>query len=582
MSSDRQSGSLSDGTLTPGSPPTPKETSSSGHSVYNTPGEAPAFLLDRARTSKSIPGLQPGTGESEFAPDGGKPGQQQADQDDSSDERGQGGKNDDEGQDRKKVEWDGPDDPQNPQNFSLAYKWLLTAIVSLLTLNVTFASSAPSTTTEAIAAQFGLTMVQSQLVTSVFLWGYCAGPFVWSASSEIYGRRPIFIISMGCYALFIIGQPLAKNPETLFVTRFLSGVCASAPLTNSGGLIADIHDTVGKGLAMSLFTAAVFVGPTFAPVLLVKKAKRLRKENPGKNKDFYAEHERLTTENSTFSIVKRTVVTPFKILSMEVILMLITVYLSIVYAVLYALFEAYPVIFRDLRGMSLGMSSLPFLSVLVGAVFGAAANIVLNHRYRHLSHLWKGTPPPEERLYGAIIAGPLLVAGAFILGWTGYKPSISVWGPIIAGVPLGASITLVFISLQAFIIDTYGAYSASALAANTIVRSAVAGAFPLFTVQFFTGLGVNWAASIVGWVALALAPVPLIFYLYGPRIRKYGSRYAPCKDLEIRRELEEQGVLPKDSVRALGGEARTGIEEAKRQRAEERRRSQGEEAEKQA
>jgi len=228
--------------------------------------------------------------------------------------------------------------------------------------------------------------------------------------------------------------------------------------------------------------------------------------------------------------------------------------------------------------MSMGLESLPFLSVLVGTIIGAGLNVLLNRRYRFLQHLWEHSPPPEERLYGAIIAGPLLVAGAFILGWTGYKPSISVWGPIMAGIPLGTAITLVFISLQAFIIDTYGANAASALAANTICRSAVAGAFPLFTSIFFRGLGVNWAASIIGWVALVLAPVPLIFYLYGPRIRKFGSRYAPCQDLKVRAKLEEQGILPKDSYRALGGEARNGLKEATKQlREHERKQREGQE-----
>ncbi|KAK0561841.1 hypothetical protein OC844_002990 [Tilletia horrida] len=578
-----------------------------GLSVYATPAEAPGFLFDRARTSRSVPLAS------------------QTQQDTRDAERKERNNNQEENNKEREsdiVGWDGPDDPENPQNFSATRKWLLTLLLSLLTLNVTFASSSPSTVTEAIATQFGLTVVQSQLVTAVFLWGYCLGPFCWSASSEIFGRRKIFIIAMLGYVLFILGQPLARNPQTFFVTRFLSGVFASAPLTNAGGAIADIHDSVGRGPAMSLFVAAVFVGPslgpivgsyivqewrwegvfwvllafsgccwilvvfflpeTFAPVLLAKKAKRLRKQDPEKYKNSYAEHEKSMQQTGALGVVKKTVVTPFKIISLELILILITVYLSIAYAVLYALFEAFPVVFRDIHGLSMGLSSLPFLAVLVGALIGSVLNVFLNARYRHLQHLWRGSPPPEERLYGAIIAGPLLVAGSFAFGWAGYKASISLWGPTISAIALGASITLVFISLQAFIIDTYGAYSASALAANTICRSAVAGAFPLFTTQFFKGVGVNWASSIIGWVALALAPVPLVFYLYGPRLRKTGSRYAPCQDLKIRTELEENGTLPKDSYRALWGEARTGIEEARKQLAEQERRQKEGESKEQA
>jgi hypothetical protein len=34
------------------------------------------------------------------------------------------------------VTWDGPDDPENPKNWSYAYKWWVTAIICLAMLNV--------------------------------------------------------------------------------------------------------------------------------------------------------------------------------------------------------------------------------------------------------------------------------------------------------------------------------------------------------------------------------------------------------------------------------------------------------------
>lgn len=159
------------------------------------------------------------------------------------------------------------------------------------------------------------------LITSIFLAGYCLGPILWSTTSELVGRKVVLSVSMLMYTLFILGQALAQNPQTLFITRFISGTCAAAPLTISGGVIADMWDPVGRGFAMSLFSCAVFIGPvlgpiiggfvtqsylgwrwvfwvmmifaalcwvlivlfmpeTFAPVLLLRKAKRLRKLDP--------------------------------------------------------------------------------------------------------------------------------------------------------------------------------------------------------------------------------------------------------------------------------------------------------------
>jgi hypothetical protein len=36
---------------------------------------------------------------------------------------------------REFVTWDGPDDPENPKNWSCAYKWWVTAIICILSLD---------------------------------------------------------------------------------------------------------------------------------------------------------------------------------------------------------------------------------------------------------------------------------------------------------------------------------------------------------------------------------------------------------------------------------------------------------------
>jgi DHA1 family multidrug resistance protein-like MFS transporter len=105
------------------------------------------------------------------------------------------------------------------------------------------------------------------LVTSLFLCGYVLGPVIWAPLSELYGRRPIFLVTMFVYMCLQIGDALGKNIETVLIIRFLAGTFAAAPLTNCGGLIADIWDPVGRGPAMSVFSASVFVGPVMGPII---------------------------------------------------------------------------------------------------------------------------------------------------------------------------------------------------------------------------------------------------------------------------------------------------------------------------
>ncbi|KAF8638639.1 hypothetical protein AX17_002064 [Amanita inopinata Kibby_2008] len=476
------------------------------------------------------------------------------------------------------VQWDGPNDPENPQNWPTSYKWVLTFVCLAMTINVTFASSAPTSTVRDIVEEFGVPMEVSYLITTTFLLGYVFGPLFWGPGSELVGRRPIFMLTMVSYTLLHLGQALAPNIQTLLITRFLGGFFAVAPLTNCGGVIADIWSADRRGLATSLFVAGVFLGPvagpvvsgymvenhlswrwvfwvmmifagsctvitilllpeTYAPVLLTEKAKRLRKADPVQYKNLYAEHENL--DWSFKGVIKRTIYRPFHMLAMEPILMLITVYLSIVYGILYALFEAFPIIFITRRHFTIAQSGLVFIGVGIGTTIGALINAITSLHYPKLIKKWKGFPPPEQRLYGGMIAAPCLVISCFWLGWTGEYASVPWYVPALSTVFMGIAISLTFMSFLSYVVDTYLMYSASAFAANTVIRSSVAAAFPLFVVQMFTRLGINWALTIFGLISLVFLPSPYLFYKYGPRIRAK-SRFAPCIDLKIAKEIEEE------------------------------------------
>ncbi|KAI0049050.1 MFS general substrate transporter [Auriscalpium vulgare] len=480
--------------------------------------------------------------------------------------------------DPNQVTWDGPNDQLNPQNWSNRYKWWVTAVCSVMTVNVTFASSAPSSATLFIKQDLHTSTEVSYLVTSIFLVGYVFGPMFWGPGSELVGRRPIFIVTLALYTLFHIGQAHAQNITTLLVTRFFSGFFACAPLTNGGGVMADIWDPINRGIATSVFAAAVFLGPvigpvvggyvtvsslgwrwvfwvmmifagactsfaflflpeTYAPAILAAKAKRLRKQDPVGNKDVFAESERV--QWSPKELIHRTILRPFKMLLVEPILLLVTVYLSVVYGVLYALFEAFPVIFIRTHGLTIPQDGLIFLGVGIGAVLAMFVNIYLLRPYPRLMVEWRGFPPAEIRLYGAMIAGPGLVVGALWLGWTGNYASVHWSAPAISAILIGMSVVLVFMSFLSYLVDTYLMYAASAFAANTIVRSAVGAAFPLFTVQMFENLGTNWAATLIAGIALLLAPIPFLFFKYGARIRSK-SQFAPCIDLKIAKQIAQE------------------------------------------
>ena len=81
-----------------------------------------------------------------------------------------------------------------------------------------------------------------------------------------------------------------------------------------------------------------------------------------------------------------------------------------------------------------------------------------------------------------------------------------------------------FIPGQIYLMDIYMQNAASALAANAFMRAVLAFAFPLFATPMYKNLGVGWATSLLAFLCLALAPFPILFYLYGKRIRGW-SKY---------------------------------------------------------
>jgi len=101
-------------------------------------------------------------------------------------------------------------------------------------------------------------------------------------------------------------------------------------------------------------------------------------------------------------------------------------------------------------------------------------------KYLKVSQAHDGQAPPESRLPMAKWGGPILAASMFLFGWTSYS-WISLWVPVLAGLGVGLSLIMLFLSLFNYIIDAYLTVAASALAASTVVRSAFGAGFPVST-----------------------------------------------------------------------------------------------------
>ena len=450
-----------------------------------------------------------------------------------------------------------PNDPRNPMLMSTSKKVGITIVVSAAALSVAVGSSAYSGAMEQVIEDLDVGNEVATLGLSLFVIGFALGPLFWAPLSEFIGRQLPFVFSLGLMTAFLAGCAGSKNIESLVILRFLAGCAGSAPFTNSGGVISDMFQAEKRGLALSLFAAAPFLGPTlgpiiggflgmkagwqwvegllaafsgvlwitmtllvpetYAPVLLRERAKRLTRIT-GK---LYRTKMDMEQEGgvSLGRMFAKALLRPWVLLFREPIVLLLSIYIAIIYGALFMMFAAFPIVYQQGRGWNQGIGGLAFLGIMVGMIIAVTYSIPDNTRYTKVMKKHGGFAPPESRLPPVMLAAICIPVGLFWFAWTN-SPSIHWIVSIIGCVPFGFGVVLIYLGVLSYLIDSYTVFAASALAANAVARSMFGGIFPLFTTYMYEGLGIHWASSIPAFLTVACLPFPFIFYKYGEAIRR--------------------------------------------------------------
>lgn len=454
------------------------------------------------------------------------------------------------------VDFDGEDDPYRPINWPTKKKVLTTLMYGLTTMSATWASSAYSAGTRQIAAEFHVGNQVAVLGTTLFLFGFGLGPLLWAPLSEVYGRRIAVLTPMFVAMCFSFGSATAKDFQTLMLTRFFGAFFASAPVTNTGGVLGDLYSPAWRAMAMAGYAMAVVGGPCLGPIvsaafvadpslgwrwteyftgilqattllidvvfidecyppkLLVYKARRLRHETGN-----WALHTKFEEwDVSVKELSKKFLLRPIQLLTTP-ICFLVALYASFCYGILYMQLGGIPIIFGEIRGWPAVSATLPFLGLLVGAIIGCSINAYNQILYNKVYHAAGNRAVPEARLPPMMLGSVLFSAGQFIMGWTA-DPKFHWIAPVIGLVLMGTGFFTIFQAALNYLVDTFTLYAASAVAANTFLRSVFAGAFPLVVTPLYHNLGVGPASSITGGFAALLIPVPFVFYVFGKRVRR--------------------------------------------------------------
>ncbi|KAH6674831.1 polyamine transporter 3 [Halenospora varia] len=458
-------------------------------------------------------------------------------------------------QDPPPLTWDGPDDPDNPKNWPLRKKWGALCGISAFVLMSPLSSTIVAPALDQIARDLDAHGAEKTMVVSIFVLAFAVGPLIASPLSEIYGRTRVVQSWNLVYLAFNTACGAAQSKTALLILRFMAGLFGSATLGIGGGTLGDLFTAKERGKAVAIYSLALLLGPvlgpvvggvvsqhlgwqwtfyiasiidavvqlngffflkeTYGPVLLRRRQRRRDKESgrPTAPEPHGIKHLRQRLRQN----LGRAVI----LLATEPIVQVLALYNAFLYGIIFILYATFSELWMTVYGQSATLSGLHYISMGVGAAFAAEVCTHINdYIYAALSARNNGQGLPEFRIPILIPSTIVLSAGLFWYGWSAENHLHWIMPDIGNALFMAGAITC-GITINAYVVDTYGQFSASALAAVAVLRCLASFAFPLFAPYMFQRLGYGWTGTILGLLALGIGlPAALGFWFFGEKLRR--------------------------------------------------------------
>ncbi|UKZ83013.1 hypothetical protein TrVFT333_010814 [Trichoderma virens FT-333] len=463
------------------------------------------------------------------------------------------------------VDWYTTDDPENPQN----WRGQRLIVQSIYSFAVYFGSSIYVGAVPEVVQRYGISIEVSSLALSLYVFGYGLGAMIFSPLSEIaaIGRNPPYIITLFIFTILWVPASVVDNFPGFVVLRFLTGVFGAPCLATGGASLSDVYPLIHVPYLLIIWGAATVLGPALAPVIsnfsapvegwhwvswemlwlsapillsfffflpetssttiLYYRAKRLRRITGNQRYRSQVEIDQAKQHMTMKHILYNAIIKPVEINALDPAVLFSTVYTSLVYAIFYSFFEAFPIVFSETYHFSFSVSGLPFLGVFPG-LFVASTLCVVSWHFQVVKPFktegFKAFGIPENRLVPALFACFWLPAGLFLFAWTA-RPSVH-WIASIIGLSMSivGTFTIIVCILQ-YLAFTYPKYSASLFAANDFARSTLAAAAIMFSRPMFLSLGIHWGVSLLAFLDIICCILLFGLWKFGPRLRAH-SRFA--------------------------------------------------------
>jgi multidrug resistance protein len=119
----------------------------------------------------------------------------------------------------------------------------------------------------ALASELRASQTVTNMSIALYMLSMSIFPLWWSAFSEQFGRRTIYLVSFALFVVFAVLSAVSTNIAMLIVFRIGTGGASASVQAVGAGTIADIWETFERGRAMSMFYLGPLLGPLLAPII---------------------------------------------------------------------------------------------------------------------------------------------------------------------------------------------------------------------------------------------------------------------------------------------------------------------------
>ncbi|KAK3078329.1 hypothetical protein LTS18_007787, partial [Coniosporium uncinatum] len=295
------------------------------------------------------------------------------------------------------VDWEAPDDLDNPSDWSVKRKWLIT----ITTCFISILTGLP-----AGAYGAGNAQMSQEFDVALLWWRSFIGDKERSILMSIFGMTSVVGIALGPF----IGGAIQRNSDWRWIYY--------------------IQLAFDRGCLLIFY---LILKETREDVSLRTRAKKLREEGKG---NAYVQSEIKKTSTVVFSF---------------------TLWISLVWGILFIFQSSVLQTFTANYGFATFQTGLIQLAISAGAVTGTVLNPIQDRLYLQSKKRNKEGPSypiPEARLYFSVLGSLLFSAGLFWYGWSSY-PDVPWIVPTLGNGCVGLGICEVYMTVVSYLANAY-------------------------------------------------------------------------------------------------------------------------------